>query len=181
MELTKTEIWFLNRASANTLVSDIYINDDINYGWEFDDSGFLNVKSCEFRLNNRGLVEFPYKFGVIEGSFDCSYNPFTTMEGFPQKIINGWFLNLEGIQLTTLEFLNYCDLEGCKNININNNNLVEYLKIATKKDFKYWDKLNWNRVIKEYPFLINVAKNYLDKERFVDIIKNNQQTKIYLE
>ena len=68
--------------------------------YEFDKDGFLNVDG-NVVLNFKNLEKLPFKFGIIKGYFDCSYNNLTSLEGAPKKV--GDFFNCNNNNLTLLE------------------------------------------------------------------------------
>jgi hypothetical protein len=89
MELqTKEEIkaW-LNKYE----VKNYTINDNLTV----DVSGNVN-------LFNKQLEEIPFKFGIVNGTFDCSYNELTSLEFSPNKVV-GYF-DCNHNKLTSLEF-----------------------------------------------------------------------------
>ncbi len=101
------------------------------------------------------LGRIPVKFGRVNGSFECIDNGLTTLENCPDY--------------TTDNF--YCEY----------NNLTDYFKNIKEGDFLLWSKLNWKMVLKEYPFLINIGKKYINKRDFKWYLKINPQTKLYLK
>ncbi len=178
MELREEEIWFLNRATANGCISNDYIHGNHPVSWYFDLDGFLNVTSWECNIAGHGYTKLPYKYGRVDGEFNCSGNPLTTMEGFP-KSVRGRII-LSNMKLTSLDFLNDRDEYFCKNLIITNNPLTDYFKNIKECDFKHWDKLYWEDVLREYPFLINIGKKYLDRDVLNYGLKNHPTLKLYL-
>ena len=49
----------------------------------------------------KGFTKLPLKFGRVSGSFDCTSNQLTTLEGAPREVGEG--VSFSGNQLTTLE------------------------------------------------------------------------------
>ena len=70
-------------------------------------------------LIGKGLSQIPIQFGIIDGSFNCSWNKLTNLEGCP-KVVNGNF-NCSDNQLTDLE---NCPSKISRNFYCNNNNLT---------------------------------------------------------
>jgi len=68
--------------------------------YEFDENGFLNVFSY-VRISAMKLNKIPFKFGKVDGYFDCSYNNLTSLKGAPQKV-DGYF-DCSYNNLTSLE------------------------------------------------------------------------------
>ena len=68
--------------------------------YDFDENGFLNVDE-DVVLNFKNLEKLPFKFGTVKGSFDCSYNNLTSLEGAPKEV--GGFFNCNKNNLTSLE------------------------------------------------------------------------------
>jgi hypothetical protein len=132
----------------------------------------------------------------VGGSFNCSNNHLTSLEGCPDYVGVGF--HCSDNHLTSLEFAPsevgggfYCSnnhltsLDGCPDyvggsFNCHNNPLKNYFKNIKEEDFKHWDKLDWVDVIKEYPFLINITKNYVSKKNFIRLIEEYPKTKLYL-
>ena len=52
-------------------------------------------------LSERNLSKLPLKFGRVTGSFNCSYNKLTTLEGCPVEVARSFYCYRN--QLTTLE------------------------------------------------------------------------------
>ena len=110
-------------------------------------------------LSERNLSKLPLKFGRVTGSFNCSYNKLTTLEGCPREVGGGFYC--DDNQITTLlgcpEYVRgnfYCHtnqlttLRGCprevggsfgchKNQLTIINDELEFVKI--KRDFKIED------------------------------------------
>ncbi len=118
--------------------------------WTLNSDGEVDVAVA---VNIRGgITEIPVKFGRVEGEFSCSYNNLTALKNYP-NFISGNF---------------YCY----------DNPLKEYFKNIKEEDFPHWDKLDWDVVLGEYPFLINIAKNYIDDDLW-GILNKYPQTKLY--
>ena len=52
-------------------------------------------------ISNLDLSKLPLKFNIVHGSFDCSYNNLTTLDGSP-KVVGGFF-SVSYNKLTSLE------------------------------------------------------------------------------
>ena len=61
--------------------------DIINY--KFRPDGTLDVFESVFLLH-KNLIELPFKFGEVDGDFNCSFNLLTSLKGAP-KIVKGNF------------------------------------------------------------------------------------------
>jgi hypothetical protein len=62
-----------------------------NFGitnYDFDENGFLNVFSVN--IPKMKLNKIPFKFGKVDGYFNCSENNLTSLKGAPQKV-DGYF------------------------------------------------------------------------------------------
>jgi len=44
-------------------------------------------------LRSKGLTKIPWKFGYINGSFDCSYNELESLENCPEIVVMDFFCN----------------------------------------------------------------------------------------
>jgi len=122
--------------------------------WTLNSEGKVDVRGI-ISMNEMGLTEIPVKFGKVSGYFSCMNNNLTSLEGCPDEL---------GVYF-------YCV----------GNNLKNYFKNIKEEDFKLWGNLNWWDIIEEYPFLINIVKNYVSKERFMNLIKKYPKTKLYLK
>jgi hypothetical protein len=161
MELTQKQKKFLDRLI-------------IDGRWSLTSEGKIDVKGW-VSIPDGKLTKLPVKFRRVDGGFNCSRNKLTSLEGCPDWV--GRSFNCSENNLTSLE--------GCPDyvgtgFYCNYNNLKVYFKNIKEEDFKHWDKLDWGDVIKEYPFLINITKNYVDKEDFIELIKDYPKTKLYL-
>jgi hypothetical protein len=123
--------------------------------WKMNKGKVDFVSSGAVDMENMNLTEIPIKFGVVGGSFFCGINNLTTLKNCPDYI------------------------EG--NFYFPGNNLTEYFKNIKEEDLKIWKNFYWAWVFEEYPFLINIGKNYFDRERLKYYLNEFPQTKIYLE
>jgi len=185
MQLTQEQIKFLNKVVERgnwTLNSNsgVYVDGDVS-------------------MIDMNLTEIPVKFGKITGDFGCSQNSLTSLNGCPTTVNGIFWCNCNN--LTSLEFTpSYVGGDfGCSHNNLTslefapskvgggfycyNNPLKDYFKNIKEEYFEHWNKLYWRwcNMIEEYPFLINIAKNYVDKETFIDLIKKYPKTKLYLK
>jgi len=164
MQLTQEQIKFLDKAVKGTWV--------INSDGSVDVDGWVSLG-----LEHLNLNEIPVKFGKVSGSFDCAQNNLTTLKNVPVWV-GGWF-DCSSNNLTSLE--------GCPDyvegsFYCGRNNLKNYFKNIKEEEFKHWGNLNWEWLIKsELTFLINIAKNYIPKERFIELIEYYPKTKLYLK
>jgi hypothetical protein len=91
--------------------------------------------------------------------------------------------NCSGNNLTTLK---NCPYYVHRRFICKNNNLTDYFKSIKEEDFRHWDNFtigDWEDILNEYPFLVNIAKKYI-KGDYVGIdyfLKKCPLTKIYLE
>jgi Leucine-rich repeat (LRR) protein len=122
--------------------------------WEKDGLVILRGSLCADSLN---LTEIPVKFLEITGDVYLRNNKLTSLESLTGKLKRRSKLYLSG------------------------NDLGDYFKNVKRKDFPYWNKLLWYEIIKEYPFLINRAKRFVDKYKFEGLINEYPLTKLYLE
>jgi hypothetical protein len=156
----KEQIEFLDKAVKGTWT--------LNSEGKVDVVGGVNIISMN-------LTEIPVKFGKITGHFNCSNNHLTSLEFAPSKV-GGSF---------DCSYNNLTSLEGCPDyvggyFYCSNNPLKDYFKNIKEEEFKHWDVFVWSWVIKEYPFLIKIAKNYVDKEDFIELVEHFPKTKLYL-
>jgi hypothetical protein len=121
--------------------------------WTLNSEGKIDVDGSVWFINTN-LTKIPVEFGRVSASLYCYDNNLTSLEGCPDEVGG--------------------------NFSFKSNNLKNYFKNIKEEDFKLWDKLNWGDIINEYPFLVNIVKNYVSKERFIDIIKTVPKTKLYL-
>ena len=164
MQLTKEQIDFLDR-----VVSGGRNNWTLNSEGKVDVDGWVSI-------HNENLTEIPVKFGKVTEFFSCSINKLTTLKNCPDYV-SGDFSCYDN-HLTSLEFAPsevgltfWCD----------DNPLTNYFKNIKEEDFKHWDKLNWWIIIHQYPRLITIAKNYVSKKTFINLIKQYPKTKLYLK
>jgi len=165
MELSQEQIEFLDKV--------VYGDWTLTSEGKVDVDGWVNMSGMGMPLTN-----IPVKFGRVSRWFDCSHNNLTSLDGCPDYV-EGAF-NCSRNNLTSLEFV---PLYVGVGFYCYNNNLTNYFKNIKEEDFKHWDKLGWRwwNMIEEYPFLINIAKNYVDKEDFIELIKKYPKTKLYLK
>jgi hypothetical protein len=123
--------------------------------WELNENGEIDVDDSIWLCHHKFGGEIPFKFNKIKRNFYCHNMKLTTLKNYPKSIGGGF--------------------------TIERNNLTEYFKSIKEEDFPHWDKLDWLDIIEEYPFLINICKNYVQVSRIKYILDNFPQTKLYLE
>ena len=99
--------------------------------------------------------EIPVKFGRVSGYFSCYSNQLTTLKNCPTYVGDKF----------------YCY----------NNNLTNYFKNIKEEDFPHWKNLHWGEILEEYPFLINIGKVYMNRNRLEGYLNLIPQTKLYLK
>jgi hypothetical protein len=161
MQLTKEQIEFLDKVVERGT-------------WTLNSEGKVDVEGW-VQMNIMNLTQIPVKFGKVSKSFSCSDNNLTSLEGAPSEV-GGDFLCFKN-NLTSLE--NCPDYVGGSFICFNNP-LKDYFKNIKEEDFKHWSKVFLWGLTQEYPFLVNIVKNYVSKEDFIDLIKKYPKTKLYL-
>ena len=124
--------------------------------WKLNSKGKVDVKGS-VNMRDMNLTEIPVKFGRVEGYFACSSNKLISLKNSPNSIIG--------------KFEFHCS----------NNNLTDYFKNIKEEDFPHWNKVHWWVILKEYPFLINIAKKYLNRDILKGYLFQNPQTKLYLK
>jgi len=120
--------------------------------YTINENGEVDVAGS-VNMNSMGLTEIPVKFNKVYGEFRCSYNNLTTLKNCPNYL---------------------SDILMC-----NNNNLTDYFKSIKEEDFPLWNKLFLERILKEYPFLINILKKYFVVYSVRFFLNKYPLTKIY--
>jgi hypothetical protein len=172
MKLTKEQRDFLDAVCGG------------KYNWELTYEGKVNVKGAVLMsssgfisMGSLGLTEIPVKFGMVYGNFNCSYNKLTTLKNCPDWVDGDFTFSYNNIS-TLEDFPNYIRF----NVYMQKNNLTEYFKNIREEDFKFWGKIRyWGEILKEYPFLINIAKNYMESITLRLYLNEIPQTKLYLK
>jgi hypothetical protein len=144
-----------------------------------------NITSLEFAPSKVGgnfdcsynnLTSLEFAPSKVMGYFECSHNYITTLKGCPSYIIGDF--DCESNLLTSLK--NSPDwISGT--FWIRNNPLKDYFKNIKEDDFKHWYNFYWWENIQEYPYLIDIAKKYIDKDLMLKLIRDFPQTKLYLK
>jgi len=163
MQLTQEQIEFLDKVVWGG-----------RNNWTLNSDGKVDVNNWVI-MSNMGLTEIPVKFGRISIQFNCAYNNLTTLKNCPDYV--GKRFNCSNNNLTTLDDLP--EFIG-EIITIYNNPLKDYFKNIKESNFIYWGEFQWVEVLKEYPFLINITKNYVSKKNFIRLIEEYPKTKLYL-
>lgn len=78
---------FLSESNVTYTEKDPEFYKIFNYEW---DNGFLNCYQHVFLLSLE-LTKLPFKFGIIEGIFNCSGNDLTNLEGCPHTVNDSFF------------------------------------------------------------------------------------------
>jgi hypothetical protein len=154
MELTEEQIKFLDVGCTN-LYKLHSMNEEILSTWKVDNFKDEVDVNGSVAIQGMNLTELPVRFGVVEGIFNCSDNQLTTLKNCPTSVGEVF--------------------------SFNNNPLTEYFKSIKEEDFPHWDKLLWDDVLSEYPFLVNIGKKYLGKGSLRFILNKHPLTKLYLE
>jgi len=160
MELTQEQIEFL---------------DKVSYGdWTLNSKGEVDVNGS-VDIRNMKLTEIPVKFGSVIGYFLCYDNQITTLKNCPNWV--GQF-SFHSNNITSLDY--FPDYINDFKFYCSNNPLKDYFKNIKEEDFKHWKKMVWKDILKEYPFLINICRKYVNKRKFISLIKEFPKTKLYL-
>jgi hypothetical protein len=122
--------------------------------WALNDKGEVDVEG-NVSIRKIGLTQIPVKFGRVSGDFSCSWNNLTTLKNCPDYVGGEFFLY--------------------------SNNLTSYFKSIKEEDFPHWKNLEWLDVLREYPFLVNIGKKYMDKDACYRIVNLYPLTKLYLK
>ena len=108
-----------------------YLRQWTHQTWVWNEDGSVDVDG---NVNiNVPLDKLPFKFGKIDGYFNCDNCKLKTFENFPNVVTA--HLSCENNQFTSLEYL---DIE-CLNLWIRNNSELEKY---TKKDIRKYCKVN---------------------------------------
>jgi hypothetical protein len=121
--------------------------------WKLNSKGEVDVDGAVIIPDFYISGEIPVKFGEVTGCFNCSNNNLTTLKNFPEYI--GDCIYLQG------------------------NNLTDYFKSIKEEDFDNWYVLDWFGILREYPFLINISKNYISTKQLPEYLKEFPLTKLY--
>ena len=169
MELTKKQEHFLK-----TTVSGNWI---LNSNGEIDVDGSVYITKSNNSFKGYKNLEIPIQFGRVDGNFYIEGGlPFKTLKGIPRSCE---VLNINNIGIETLD---YFPTDIDKSISILRNNLTDYFKSIKEEDFKFWDKIfDTHSFLSEYPFLVNIVKKYITKDRLLGAIQKYPQIKLYLE
>ena len=106
-----------------------------------------------FDMANLKWKEIPVKFGKVSINFCCQGNNLTSLKNCPDEI--------GGLLICS------------------NNQLTNYFKNIKEGDFPHWDKLSWNRNLGQMPFLINIAKKYISKNKLKFYLNTYPLLKLY--
>ena len=164
MQLTKEQKEFLDRVVGGG-----------RKNWTLNSEGKVDVDGW-VSIHNGDLTEIPVKFGRVTEFFSCSYNKLTSLENCPDYVGGDFSCSIN--HLTSLEF---APSEVGGEFSCYNNPLKNYFKNIKEEDFKLWGNLNWWITIHQYPRLITIAKNYVSKKTFINLIKQYPKTKLYLK
>ena len=147
---------------------DFWVDD--NFTITVNENGELNIKSVvsfeqtfgyvgnACSVNGKNLGKLPIKFGHVDGGIDLAGCGLTTLENLPKTMFGS--------------------------LHLYSNDLTDYFMNIKEEDFHLWENLGWYYIIKEYPFLINLAKKYNREDSLAPLkrlINENPLTKLYLE
>jgi hypothetical protein len=204
MQLTKSQKVFLNKAVYRgdwTLNSNGKI--DVDGGVRMVGVNLteipvkFNKVSGSFMCSFNHLTSLEFAPTSVGEDFYCSHNNITSLEFAPTSVGGGFYCHNNYQNLTSLEGAPsevggdfYCHNNHLTSLefapskvggvfNCSNNHLKNYFKNIKEEEFKHWDVFVWSWVLEEYPFLINIAKNYVNKEDFIGLIKEYPKTKLY--
>jgi len=128
--------------------------------YKFRPDGTLDVFQDVY-LVGKSLKELPFKFGKVDGDFNCNYNKLTILKGCPE-IVNGNFY-CSGNNLTSLiyfpKIINgsfHCSNNSLKSLNgLNLDGIIGVVSVWFNPNLKLTDKeelwatLNPGRLVKE--------------------------------
>ena len=135
----------------------------LNENGEIDVNGNVDLNDILKDVKCKSLIELGLQFGEVRGNFRMANNNLTSLDGIP-KVIK-----------YDSEYAPYYP-----RISISGNNLTNYFKNIKEEDFPHWDKLYWDSVLTEYPFLVNRMMEVEDIEDSKFLINLHPQTKLYL-
>ena len=171
MNLTKEQIRFLDNVCEGR-------------GWWINSNGEVDVKG-NVDMSEMNLTEIPVKFGKVEGYFNCSNNQLTSLKNLPNYILTSFDCShnkLTSLKTSHLRFgIGYNMGLNDTGFYFKGNLLNDYFKNIKRRDFKFWERLNWNSVLSEYPFLVNIGKKYINRNYLKHIIDFQPQIKFYLK
>ncbi len=133
MELTEEQKYFLDSVCLG--IYKTTENGEEYLSWTLNSDGKVDVKG-NVSISDGTLTEIPVKFGMVNGGFNCNFNNLTTLKNCPDFVVDGGF---------------YCHI----------NPLYDYFKSIKEEDFTLWGVMYWD-ILKECPFLVNIAKKYID-------------------
>ncbi len=180
MELTIEQIEFLNRVVVG-FGDDGWRNGRrlFRSSWKLNNYGRVDThKSVD--MSNMKLTEIPVKFGRVEGYFNCSDNQLTTLKNCPTYVGSDFVCNDNDLTSLKTPYLKF-GYSFSKFYFNGNPRLNDYFKSIKRKDFKYWGRIEWVYVLKEYPFLINIGKRYLNERNLKYLLERYPHLKLYLE
>lgn len=96
--------------------------------YSIKEDGVIDVHESIFLELNPDETELPFKFGIIDGSFNCSYCNIKTLKNFPNIVTNEFTL-MNNKNLTSLEG---CPQE-CESFNVTNNKSLTNLENCSLK------------------------------------------------
>jgi hypothetical protein len=110
--------------------------DKVCYGrdeWKLTPKGEVDVNG-DVDMRKMNLTKIPVKFGRVGGTFWVNNNQLSTLQNCPDYI--------------------------GQSFHFGENDLTDYFKNIKEEDFPHWGRVNWAITLREYPFLINIAKKY---------------------
>ena len=135
------------------------IEECINGTYTINPDGSYDVIG-NVNLYKRGLTKIPFKFNMVTGYFNCSYNNLTSLEGCPKEV--GGYFYCSNNNLTSLEGCPrevggdfYCgnnnlfdlyDVNKFKTLDCRNNPVEEIYKLHPCEDFV--EEFNNNRPVR---------------------------------
>lgn len=84
----------MNEQEIHDICEELFIKE-----YTINTDGSIDVDGNVY-IRNLDLGKLPLKFNIVHGSFDCSYNNLTTLDGSP-KVVGGFF-NVSDNNLTSL-------------------------------------------------------------------------------
>ncbi len=164
MELTEEQIKFLDKVCKGRL------------NWTLNSEGKVDVAG-NVDISQRGLTEIPVKFGKVDSHFNCNSNNLTTLKNCPDYV--GGMFQCSDNNLTSLDFYPNKLNSNFWLFHLEHNNLTDYFKNIKEEDFTHWEKLYWGDILDEYPFLVNILKNYVDRDKLKTFLNHFPLTKLY--
>jgi hypothetical protein len=153
-----------------------FINNIVDGVYYINDKNKLCCDDGIYLKDSNKYKKMEVEFEFVRWNFIIDNHTLTSTEGMPKFIGGDLLLNSNSLEKLVIPD----DLKISGDFVIVGDTLKNYFSNVQEEDFKHWDKIKWFYILGTHPRLISIAKNYIPKDKFIELVERYPKTKLYL-